>query len=77
MPQLTIDLDAATLAWLEQVAAANGVSPNCWAAELVRRSATNRWRPEWLALAGSFPDFPAPAVHDMASLPRDLPRLAW
>ncbi len=75
MSQITLYLDDATQALVEQAALSNGVSKSRWVAELIRKHAAQEWTKDCLALAGSFADFPlretAPAQ------PPDVPRLSF
>jgi hypothetical protein len=76
MSQITLYLDDATQALVDQAAKANGVSKSRWVADLIRTYAAHEWPQECLALAGQFPDFPlreeAPAVNAP-----DVPRVAF
>lgn len=58
MSQITLYLDDATQALVEQAAKAHGVSKSRWVADLIRAHAAHEWPPGCLALAGWFPDFP-------------------
>lgn len=58
MPQVTLYLDEATQALLADAARADGLSKSRWVAQMIRKHAHPAWSPEWLALAGTFPDFP-------------------
>ena len=58
MSQITLYLDDATQALVEQAAKANGVSKSRWVAEIIRKHAAQDWPQDCLALAGRFPDFP-------------------
>jgi len=74
MPQVTLYLDEATQALLTDAARADGVSKSRWVAELIRKQAHPSWPPQWLALAGSFADFPLrddlpePSTDDVARI---------
>jgi hypothetical protein len=73
MPQITLYLDDATQALLEQAATAKGVSEGQWVAELVRQYAVQDWPQDCLDFAGRFADFPL--RDDMpATLPSDQAR---
>jgi hypothetical protein len=73
MSQITLYLDDATQALVEQAARANGVSKSRWVADLIRTYAAHDWPQDCLALAGQFADFPlredAPA-QPVADVPR-------
>jgi hypothetical protein len=73
MSQITLYLDDATQALVEQAARANGVSKSRWVADLIRTYAAHDWPQDCLALAGRFADFPlredAPA-QQVADVPR-------
>jgi hypothetical protein len=58
MSQITLYLDDATQALVEQAAKANGVSKSRWVAEIIRKHAAQDWPQDCLALAGRCPDFP-------------------
>jgi hypothetical protein len=58
MSQITLYLDDATQALVEQAAAANGLSKSRWVAELIRKHAAHEWPQDCLAAAGQFADFP-------------------
>ncbi len=58
MSQITLYLDPAVQALVDQAAQANGISKSRWVSELIRKYAANEWPSDCLALAGSFPDFP-------------------
>lgn len=73
MSQITLYLDDATQALVEQAAQANGVSKSRWVAELIRKYAAHEWPEDCLALAGSFTDFPQREA-DAGSQPADVPR---
>lgn len=76
MSQITLYLDDATQALVEQAAQANGVSKSRWVADIIRKNAAHEWPQDCLALAGRFADFPlredAPGQQ-----PADLPRLGF
>ncbi len=76
MSQITLYLDDATQALIEQAAQANGVSKSRWVAGLIRKYAANEWSQDCLALAGRFPDFPLREDPQLES-PADLPRLLF
>jgi len=58
MSQITLYLDDATQALVEQSAKANGVSKSRWVADIIRTHAAHDWPQDCLALAGRFADFP-------------------
>ncbi|MDD2742869.1 MAG: ribbon-helix-helix domain-containing protein [Rhodocyclaceae bacterium] len=76
MSQITLYLDDATQALVEQAAQANGLSKSRWVAEIIRKYAAHEWPQDCLALAGAFPDFPL-AEENQSSQPADLPRLGF
>ncbi len=76
MSQITLYLDDATQALVEQAAQANGVSKSRWVAELIRKYAALEWPQDCLALAGRFADFPL-REEAPASPPADVPRLGF
>jgi len=75
MSQITLYLDDATQALVDQAAQANGVSKSRWVADLIRKHAANEWPATCLALAGLFPDFPLTEVHP--AQPADSPRVGF
>lgn len=58
MSQITLYLDDATQALVEQAALANGVSKSRWVADIIRKHAGHEWPRECLDMAGRFADFP-------------------
>ena len=58
MSQITLYLDDATQALVEQAAQANGLSKSRWVAEIIRKYAAHEWPQDCLALAGALPTFP-------------------
>ncbi|HQY38848.1 MAG TPA: CopG family transcriptional regulator [Giesbergeria sp.] len=58
MSQITLYLDEATQALVEQAATANGMSKSRWVAEIIRKYAAHEWPKDCLELAGRFADFP-------------------
>ena len=76
MSQITLYMDDATQAMVEQAAAAHGVSKSHWVADLIRKHAAHEWPPECLAAAGQFPDFP---LRDGEPGPpaQDVPRMGF
>ena len=76
MSQITLYLDDATQALVEQAAKANGVSKSRWVADIIRTYAAHDWPQDCLALAGRFADFPL--REDTATAqPADVPRLGF
>lgn len=76
MSQITLYLDDATQALVEQAAQANGISKSRWVSEIIRKYAAHEWPQDCLALAGRFPDFPL-REENSALQPADLPRLGF
>ncbi len=76
MSQITLYLDPATQALVEQAAQASGLSKSRWVAEIIRKYAAHEWPRECLALAGRYADFPLREPQANA-LPADLPRLGF
>jgi hypothetical protein len=76
MSQITLYLDDATQALVEQAAQANGLSKSRWVAEIIRKYAAHEWPQDCLALAGRFADFPL-REESPTSLPADVPRLSF
>lgn len=76
MSQITLYLDDATQALVEQAARANGLSKSRWVAEIIRKYAAHEWPQDCVALAGSFADFPL-REESPASLSADVPRLGF
>jgi len=76
MSQITLYLDDATQALVEQAAQANGLSKSRWVAEIIRKYAAHEWSQDCLALAGRFADFPL-REESPAALPADVPRLSF
>jgi hypothetical protein len=76
MSQITLYLDEATQALVDQAAKANGVSKSRWVADLIRTHAAHDWPQDCLALAGRFTDF---LLIDEAQtrLGTDAPRLGF
>ena len=58
MSQITLYLDDATQALVEQAARAHGLSKSRWVADVIRKYAAHEWPQNCLALAGRFTDFP-------------------
>jgi hypothetical protein len=76
MSQITLYLDDATQALVEQAALANGLSKSRWVAEIIRKYASHEWPQDCVALAGRFADFPL-REEGSASQPADMPRLGF
>lgn len=76
MSQITLYLDDATQALVEQAAQANGVSKSRWVAEIIRKYAAHEWPQDVLELAGRFADFP---LREDSPAPQaaDAPRLGF
>lgn len=74
MSQITLYLDDATQALVEQAAQASGLSKSRWVAEIIRKYAAHEWPQNCLALAGRFADFPL-REESPDTLPEDVPRL--
>jgi hypothetical protein len=73
--QITLYLDEATQALVDQAAQAQGVSKSRWVAEIIRKHAAHEWPADCLALAGQFPDFPL--RDDDNQPPADTPRVGF
>ncbi|MBZ5627223.1 MAG: CopG family transcriptional regulator [Acidobacteriia bacterium] len=58
MAHLTIYLSDDVERRVRKAAKSAGISVSKWVAERVARSVETSWPPEFLALAGAFPDFP-------------------
>lgn len=76
MSQITLYLDDATQALVDQAARAHGLSKSRWVADLIRKYAAHEWPQDCLALAGSFADFPL-REDNPAAQPVDVPRLSF
>jgi hypothetical protein len=76
MSQVTLYLDTATEALIEQAAAASGLSKSRWVAEIIRKHAAHEWPQDCLASAGQFADFPMRA-DGAPTQPADVPRLGF
>lgn len=76
MSQITLYLDDATQALVEQAAQANGLSKSRWVAEIIRKYAAHEWPQDCLALAGCFADFPL-REDNASGLPADVPRVGF
>lgn len=76
MSQITLYLDDATQALVEQAAKAHGLSKSRWVADIIRKYAAHEWPQDCLALAGRFTDFPL--REDVAQpQPADMPRVGF
>lgn len=76
MSQITLYLDDATQALVEQAALANGVSKSRWVSDIIRKYAAHEWPQDCLDLAGQFPDFPLQGAHEPRQ-PADVPRVGF
>lgn len=76
MSQITLYLDDATQALVEQAAQASGLSKSRWVAEIIRKHAAQEWPKDCLALAGRFADFPL-REESPTQQPADVPRLGF
>ena len=76
MAQITLYLDDATQALVDQAARAHGLSKSRWVTDIIRKYAAHEWPQNCLALAGQFPDFPL-CKDSSATLPSDVPRLSF
>jgi hypothetical protein len=76
MSQITLYLDDATQALVDQAAQAHGLSKSRWVADIIRKYAAHEWPQDCLALAGEFADFPL-REQSTASLPADVPRVGF
>ena len=77
MSQITLYLDDATQALVDQAAQAHGLSKSRWVADIIRKHPGHEWPQDCLALAGGFADFPLRELlreQSPASLPADVPR---
>ena len=75
MSQITLYLDEATQALVDQAAAANGVSKSRWVADIIRKYAAQEWPRDCLELAGRFADFPL--REDVPPGGDDVPRIGF
>lgn len=76
MSQITLYLDDATQALVNQAAQAKGVSESRWVADIIRKYASHEWPQDCLALAGRFADFPL-REDNPTKQPADVPRLGF
>ena len=74
MAQITLYLDDATQALLDQAAQAGKVSKSRWVSDIIRKYAADEWPQDCLLLAGRFKDFPL-RESSSAAQPADVPRL--
>ena len=77
MSQITLYLDDATQALVDQAAVVSGISKSRWVAEAIRHYAADVWPQACLDLAGSFPDFPLVEQGAERAQPADTPRIAF
>ncbi|MFZ1498678.1 MAG: CopG family transcriptional regulator [Giesbergeria sp.] len=78
MSQITLYLDDATQALVDQAAQAHGVSKSRWVADIIRKHAAHEWPHDCLQLAGRFPDFPLSEDGSKPpAKPADVPRLGF
>lgn len=75
MSQITLYLDDATQALVEQAAQASGVSKSRWVADIIRKYASHEWPQDCRDLAGRFADFPL--REEGAAQPADAPRIGF
>jgi hypothetical protein len=76
MAHLTIYLSSDVEKRARQAAKAAKTSVSKWVAERVTQSIQSSWPPEFLSLAGSFPDFPDHEQLRKTS-GKDVPRETW
>lgn len=76
MSQITLYLDDATQALVDEAAKMHGVSKSRWVADVIRKYAAHEWPADCLALAGRFADFPM-RPHDIDTPAADVPRLGF
>jgi hypothetical protein len=76
MSQITLYLDDATQALVDQAAKAQGLSKSRWVADIIRKYAAHEWPQDCLALAGRFADFPL-REESLTPLAADVPRLGF
>ena len=75
MSQITLYLDEATQALVEQAAQASGVSKSRWVADIIRKYASHEWPQDCFDLAGRFADFPL--REESSDPPADVPRVGF
>jgi hypothetical protein len=73
MANITIYLPADVEQQVRKAAKASKLSVSKWVAECVTKSVATSWSPEFLALAGAFPDFPE-AEELRKGYGKDVPR---
>ena len=76
MSQITLYLDDATQALVDQAARAHGLSKSRWVTDIIRKYAAHEWPQDCLALAGRFADFPLREENPHVQ-PDDVPRLGF
>ena len=76
MSQITLYLDDATQALVEQAAKAHGMSKSRWMAEIIRKYASEEWPVQCIDLAGRFADFPL-REDSPESTAQDIPRIGF
>ncbi len=77
MSQITLYLDDATQALVDQAAKAHGLSKSRWVADIIRKYAAHEWPQDCLALAGRFADFPLREGDGTGAQSADAPRLGF
>jgi len=77
LSQITLYLDDATQAIVDQAAQTNGMSKSRWVAEAIRHYAAHEWPRACLDLAGRFPDFPLVGDGIDTPQPADMPRILF
>lgn len=77
MPQITLYLDDATQALVEQAAKAHGLSKSRWVADIIRKYAAHEWPQDCLDFAGRFADFPLRDADGTSAMAADVPRLEF
>jgi hypothetical protein len=79
MPQITLYLDDATQALVEQAARVNGLSKSRWVADIIRKHSAHEWPSECAALAGACADFPLrePSIPAPTMTPSDVQRIGF
>lgn len=76
MSQITLYLDDATQALVEQAAKAHGMSQSRWVAEIIRKYASEEWPDQCIDLAGRFADFPLREDRPKSTA-QDIPRIGF
>jgi predicted transcriptional regulator len=77
MSQITLYLDDATQALVDQAAKAHGLSKSRWVADIIRKYAAHEWQQDCLDLAGRFTDFPLCEADGTSATAADVPRLGF